>query len=148
MNQPRAAYIKFPYGFSVGPAFDPATQKDILIKCLNLIYEIKDPGTVVKLPYRWKGSSKKVQFAADPRIMELLNLIEEMVKILPNIKTDMEKYIKEEVSHPKPNRYKINFYEAQSDRVDVLVQMLENEVISKISGLRNLSGPIKYLREE
>lgn len=148
MNQPRAAYIKLPYGFSVGPAFNPEIQKEILVKCLNLIYEIKEPGMIVKLPYRWMGTNKNIQLGADHRIVKLLNLIEEMIQILPNIKSDMEKFTEEEKGHQKPDKYKMNFYQAQSARVDQLVSVLENDVIPNINGLKNLSGPIKYLREK
>jgi hypothetical protein len=55
VHVPRAATIRFPYGFSVGPAFDPQTQISIVKDALRLIYEIDQPETIVKLPYRWRG---------------------------------------------------------------------------------------------
>ena len=55
MNVPRAAYIRFPYGYSVGPAFQPKLQLQITKDTLNLIHKIRSPRTFVKLPYRWHG---------------------------------------------------------------------------------------------
>jgi len=55
MNVPRAAHIRFPYGYSVGSAFQPAEQIKILKEALQLIYTIEKPRTFVKLPYRWRG---------------------------------------------------------------------------------------------
>ena len=52
---PRAAVIRFPYGYSVGAAFDPVMQRSIVKDALNLIYQIETPGTIVRLPYRWRG---------------------------------------------------------------------------------------------
>ena len=55
MNVPRAVHIRFPYGYSVGPAFEPDKQLQIMKEALQLIYEIQEPRTFVKLPYRWRG---------------------------------------------------------------------------------------------
>ncbi len=52
---PRAAVIRFPYGYSVGAAFDADMQRNIVKDALNLIYQIEQPRTIVKLPYRWRG---------------------------------------------------------------------------------------------
>ena len=56
MRVPRAAYIRFPYGFAAGPANEPETQKQMIKEILALIPEIKKPETIVKMPYRWRGS--------------------------------------------------------------------------------------------
>ncbi len=55
MNVPRAVHVRYPYGYTLGPAFDATTQREILAKTLDLLYQIEEPGTMVKLPYRWRG---------------------------------------------------------------------------------------------
>jgi len=59
MNVPRAVYIRYPYGYSVGPAFEPDTQREIVQESLKLLYQIEKPGTIIKLPYRWRGSRNR-----------------------------------------------------------------------------------------
>jgi D-proline reductase (dithiol) PrdB len=55
IHVPRAAYLKYPYGYSAGPAHDLEMQKRIIKDVLELIPVIKEPGTIVKMPYRWHG---------------------------------------------------------------------------------------------
>ncbi len=149
MNVPRAATIRYPYGYPVGPAFQPELQKEILTKCLELIYEIKEPGTVVKLPYRWGGSKGNEKGkSADPRTQEIMNHLDEILSLIKGIEADMVAYQEEENQKPEPSKYKINFYKSQVARTTQLTQILENEVLFLTNGLRNLSGPIKYLHDE
>jgi len=58
MHVPRAAYIRFPYGYAAGPANQPEVQKEMIKDVLSLISEIKESCTIVKLPYRWHGTLK------------------------------------------------------------------------------------------
>ncbi len=55
VHVPRAAYLKFPYGYSAGPAFDLPAQKKTIQDVLELIPIIKEPGLIIKMPYRWHG---------------------------------------------------------------------------------------------
>jgi D-proline reductase (dithiol) PrdB len=59
IHVPRAAYLKYPYGYSAGPANDLEMQKKIITDVLNLVPAITEPGTIVKLPYRWHGRIDK-----------------------------------------------------------------------------------------
>ncbi len=148
LHVPRSAYIRFPYGYSVGPAFEPELQKEILQATLNLVPQIKTPGTIVKLPYRWQGSGNKTIPSADPRIVELKNEVEKMIDHLKSIISDMKDYAEEEQKKEKPNLYKINFYQSQASRAGKLISILDEDVSHAINGMKNLSGPIKYMREE
>ncbi|MGV8025968.1 MAG: glycine/sarcosine/betaine reductase selenoprotein B family protein [Anaerolineaceae bacterium] len=55
VHVPRAAYLKYPYGYSAGPANDLEMQKKIIKEVLELVPAITEPGTIVKMPYRWHG---------------------------------------------------------------------------------------------
>lgn len=55
INVPRAVNIRFPYGSAVGSAFDPEQQISIVKDTLKTLYEIEEPTTIVRLPYRWRG---------------------------------------------------------------------------------------------
>ena len=149
MHIPRAAYVRYPYGYPLGPAFQPELQREIMRKSMELMNEIAEPETVVKLPYRWMGSrDSQPDQSADPRTLALINHIEQMMELLQGIHADMEVYKMDEESEAAPSSYKLNFYKSQAQRADKLSKLLEDEAVYMVNGLRNLSGPIKYLREE
>ncbi|MDK2980310.1 MAG: D-proline reductase (dithiol) PrdB [Chloroflexota bacterium] len=149
MHIPRAAYVRYPYGYPLGPAFQPELQREIMRKSMELINEIQEPETIVKLPYRWMGSRDSApDESADPRTLDLINHAEQMMELLQGIYEDMQVYQKDEEAKSAPSRYKLNFYKSQAQRAEKLSKLLEEEVVYMINGLRNLSGPIKYLREE
>jgi D-proline reductase (dithiol) PrdB len=51
---PRGAYLRFPLGNPVGEPFRADLQRRILIDTLTALKEIKNRGTIVELPYRWR----------------------------------------------------------------------------------------------
>lgn len=51
----RALQTKFPLGRSYGKAGEVEMQRQILLDCLYYLTEIKEPETIIKLPYKWKG---------------------------------------------------------------------------------------------
>lgn len=85
---------------------------------------------------------------ADVRINKLLGYVDEMLAILEEIQTDMKKNVGDENTQSNPDAHKIAFYQSQAKRASALSDLLEDEVITSLIGLSNLSGPIKYLKEE
>lgn len=148
MNVPRAAYMRFPYGFPIGPAFQPELQQMIVFHCLSLISKIQEPGTIIQLPYRWKGIKSGKYASADPRIQELLEHVDSMLDLLDAISEEMKHNYSIEEKEFVSDGHKLSFYNSQKERAKELYKFLENDIISKIIGLRNLSGPIKYLKDE
>lgn len=53
VNPPRAAFLDFPLGHTSGKADDPELQYSIVRDALQALEEMKKPGTVKILPYRW-----------------------------------------------------------------------------------------------
>lgn len=51
---PRAAYVRFPLGMPFGEPGMAAQQRTILRDVLQLIETVRQPGTIVDLPYRWR----------------------------------------------------------------------------------------------
>ncbi|GAB7387837.1 hypothetical protein BSNK01_16740 [Bacillaceae bacterium] len=51
---PRALHLRFPLGRSFGRAGDREMQRKILLDLLYYLQEIREPETIVTLPYRWK----------------------------------------------------------------------------------------------
>jgi hypothetical protein len=55
MHPPRAAYVRFPIGLTLG-APDAASQQRVVIEdALALLEAAQEPGTLRVLPYRWHG---------------------------------------------------------------------------------------------
>ena len=52
------AAIEHPFGQNVGPAGDSKTQMAVLRAILKALEEIREPGTVVHLPFKWNGSAE------------------------------------------------------------------------------------------
>ena len=53
-NVSRACYVRFPTGNPVGEPNKPEQQRLILSAVLEQLVEIKEPGTIVELPFRWR----------------------------------------------------------------------------------------------
>jgi len=53
VNPPRAAFLDFPLGHTSGKANEPALQDSIVRDALGALEEMKKPGTVKILSYRW-----------------------------------------------------------------------------------------------
>jgi len=51
---PRAMFLKWPLGHPVGEPFKKAEQTFIVKKALNLLLEVKEPGTIVDPHFPWK----------------------------------------------------------------------------------------------
>lgn len=51
---PRAVFLKWPMGHPLGEPGKVDIQMVVLKSALRALSTIKDPGTVIDLPYRWK----------------------------------------------------------------------------------------------
>jgi len=85
---------------------------------------------------------------ADPRIQEIMDHIDQVLGMLEGIQKDMQRNVEEEHTKVAPNDHKIAFDKSQAVRARSLSDLLEGEVITMLIGLNNLSGPIKYLKED
>lgn len=62
---PRAAFVDFPLGHTVGPPFDPEQQYKIVRDGIRSFETIKSPGDIVHLDASWPGDdSWKAQAAS------------------------------------------------------------------------------------
>lgn len=53
VNPPRAAFLDFPLGHTTGKPNDPELQYSIIRDALVSLEEMKEPGSIKILPYRW-----------------------------------------------------------------------------------------------
>ena len=55
-NPPRVVFLDFPLGHTAGRPFEPENQWLVLRDALAAFEAIREPGSVVRLRYRWSGS--------------------------------------------------------------------------------------------
>ncbi len=58
VKPPRSVFLNFPLGHQTGKKFEPELQKSILRDALSAVSTIKEPGTIVDLPYRWSDDDE------------------------------------------------------------------------------------------
>lgn len=54
VKPPRALFLKWPFGHPLGEAGNIAQQTAIIRDAFRYLTEIKEPGTIIDLPYKWK----------------------------------------------------------------------------------------------
>ncbi|MBF0563890.1 MAG: hypothetical protein HQK89_01475 [Nitrospirae bacterium] len=54
VKPPRTIFLKWPFGHPLGEPFNVAQQRAVLKKVFAALYDIKTPGEIVDVPFRWK----------------------------------------------------------------------------------------------
>lgn len=54
IGAPRAVYLRFPMGNPFGEPRKPAQQRRLLLSVLEIVPQLREPGLLVELPYRWR----------------------------------------------------------------------------------------------
>ena len=85
--------------------------------------------------------------AVDKRTDQLMGHVESMLAIIDDMNQDMQSRIDEEKASGNPNESRINFYLSQQKRLIKLTDMLEEEILEILIGIRNISGPIEYFEK-
>jgi hypothetical protein len=57
---PRAAFVDFPLGHTTGKPHQPEMQRALLLEALAGFQEIREPGGVKQLPFRWDDDDWKL----------------------------------------------------------------------------------------
>jgi hypothetical protein len=56
MRPPRAVYVRFPIGLTLGGPGAVAQQRLVVEDALALLEEAREPGSLRVLPYKWHGT--------------------------------------------------------------------------------------------
>lgn len=54
VKPPRTVFLRWPFGHPLGEPFNTHQQRVVLAEAFRALYEIREPGTIIDLPYRWK----------------------------------------------------------------------------------------------
>jgi hypothetical protein len=66
VSVPRLAGIEHPFGQTMGKAGDRETQRAVLLAALGAAETMQAPGSIVHLPFEWKGTKKEAK--TEPKI--------------------------------------------------------------------------------
>ena len=69
---PRVAAIEHPFGQNVGPAGDSEIQMAVLRATLKALEEIREPGTILHLPFEWNCPTEDCEPHEPPPIANYL----------------------------------------------------------------------------
>jgi hypothetical protein len=61
VSVPRLAAIEYPLGYLLGLPGDKEGQRAVLRAVLNALVEMKNPGSVVHLPFSWPASTSVLE---------------------------------------------------------------------------------------
>ncbi|MCF6178139.1 MAG: hypothetical protein L3J63_01950 [Geopsychrobacter sp.] len=50
----RTVFVRWPFGHPLGEAGKPEQQRAVVFEALRALYQIKEPGTIIDLPFRWR----------------------------------------------------------------------------------------------
>jgi len=54
VKPPRTVYLRWPFGHPIGEPGNTLQQRTIVLEALNALYQIKEPGSIIDLPYPWR----------------------------------------------------------------------------------------------
>ncbi|HUA35819.1 MAG TPA: hypothetical protein VMA09_19570 [Candidatus Binataceae bacterium] len=58
VKAPRAVFVNFPLGHQTGKPNEPELQRQIVRDAMRAFDTIKEPGTIVQLPYVWDATDR------------------------------------------------------------------------------------------
>jgi len=54
VKPPRTVFLRWPFGHPFGELFNVAQQRVVLAEALHALMAIREPGTIIDLPYKWR----------------------------------------------------------------------------------------------
>ncbi len=54
VKPPRTVFVRWPFGHPLGEVGNKLQQRTIVREALAALYQIKTPGEIIDLPYRWR----------------------------------------------------------------------------------------------
>jgi len=57
VKPPRSIFLHWPFGHPLGEPFHIVQQVSVIKKAFEALYSIRDPGTIIDVPWKWKRES-------------------------------------------------------------------------------------------
>ena len=69
VQPPRTVFLRWPFGHPLGEPGNSLQQRAVVLEALRALYQIKEPGTIIDLPFRWRR--EKYEDYKPPTAVEL-----------------------------------------------------------------------------
>jgi hypothetical protein len=69
VKPPRTVFLRWPFGHPLGEPGNVPQQRAVVFEALRALYQIKEPGTIIDLPFRWRR--EKYEDYQPPTVDEL-----------------------------------------------------------------------------
>jgi D-proline reductase (dithiol) PrdB len=54
VKPPRSVFLRWPFGHPLGEPENTRQQRAVVLESLKLLYQAREPGTIVDLPFQWR----------------------------------------------------------------------------------------------
>lgn len=54
VSPPRTVFLRWPFGHPLGEPGNVKQQRAVLFEAFRALYQAREPGTIVDLPFRWR----------------------------------------------------------------------------------------------
>ena len=54
VKPPRTVFLRWPFGHPLGEVGNQQQQRAVVLEALKALYQIKTPGSIIDLPFRWR----------------------------------------------------------------------------------------------
>ena len=78
IGMPRVAAVEHPFGRPYGDVGDADTQRAVLLASLEVAENVREPGAVVHLPFRWHEAPKETKWHP-PEPAPIIRLMKEQL---------------------------------------------------------------------
>jgi D-proline reductase (dithiol) PrdB len=69
VKPPRSVFVNFPLGHTTGKPFDRELQMKIIKDAFDALKSIKEPGTIIDLPYQWEQGDDSWEKGVERQMM-------------------------------------------------------------------------------
>ena len=150
VGAPRAAYLRYPAGNQLGEAGKPQQQRAIVTAVLEAASQIRSPGSIIELPYRWRRFpiqeeprfSGESQGPRHPQVEAIGKSLDQLVDLAKDYQSYLEKRVADATAAEPQVAGLARTLATQSERVEHLIELLDGDVLDQ---LRDISNAIATL---
>ena len=145
VGAPRAAYLRYPAGNQLGEAGKPQQQRVIITAVLEAASQMRSPGSIIELPYRWRRFpiQEEPRFSGEsrgprhPQAEAIGVSLDELVNLANDYRSYLEKRAIEAAAADPQVVGLARTVSAQAQRVEHLFETLDGDVLDQLRDIVN-----------
>lgn len=145
VGAPRAVNLRYPAGNQVGEAGKPIQQRTILSWVLQAAADMRSPGNILELPYRWRRFPVEEQpvyagesrGARHPQTDEIAAALDNVVRLVQEYKSYLEERLANEEANPSGIEHVPPALGDAVARADRLLQIVDGDAVDQLREIIN-----------